>query len=63
MVSRTGSILNISKPKCLRYFINQILQDYTSLLNLKKLSSIFRTMEAAHPTALNIAQYALKKSE
>ena len=51
------------KPKCLRYFINQILQDYTSLLNLKKLSSIFRTMEAAHPTALNIAQYALKKSK
>lgn len=51
------------KPKCLRYFINQILQDYTSLLNLKKLSSIFRIMEAAHPTALNIAQYALKKTK
>ena len=49
------------KPKCLRYFINQTLQDYTSLLNLKKLSSIFRKMEAAHPTVLNIAQYALNK--
>lgn len=51
------------KPKCLRYFINQTLQDYTSLLNLKKLSSIFRMMEAKYPTVWNIAQYALKESK
>ncbi len=50
------------KPKCLRYFINQILQDYTSLRNLKKLSSEFRKMEAEHPTAQKIAQYALENS-
>lgn len=49
------------KPKCLRYFINQILQDYTSLQNLKKLSSIFRNEEAKHSTAEKIAHYALEK--
>ncbi len=49
------------KPKCLRYFINQILQDYTSLLNLKKLSSEFRKEECQHTIARKIAQYALKE--
>ncbi len=49
------------KPKCLRYFINQVLQDYTSLQNLKKLSRIFRNEEAKHPTAKKIARYALEK--
>lgn len=43
------------KPKCLRYFINQVIQDYTSLRNLKKLSSIFRNSEDLHLGARKIA--------
>ena len=43
------------KPKCLRYFINQVLQDYQSLLNLKKMSSEFRLAEKAHLSARKIA--------
>lgn len=43
------------KPKCLRYFINQVIQDYTSLRNLKKLSGIFRNSEDLHLGARKIA--------
>lgn len=46
------------KPKCLRYFINQILQDYTSLLTLKKISSEFRRSEDIHLGARKIAHLA-----
>lgn len=46
------------KPKCLRYFINQVIQDYTSLRNLKNLSSIFRTAEDLHLGARKIAHLA-----
>lgn len=50
--------LEYIKPKCLRYFINQILQDYKSRLNLKKLSSIFRIAEQKHTGAKAIAHLA-----
>ena len=46
------------KPKCLRYFINQVIQDYTSLGSLKKLSNIFRSAENLHLGARKIAYYA-----
>lgn len=49
------------KPKCLRYFINQVIQDYTSLRNLKNLSSIFRTAEDLHLGARKIAHLADNK--
>ena len=49
------------KPKCLRYFINQVIQDYTSLRNLKSLSSIFRTAEDLHLGARKIAHLADNK--
>ena len=50
--------LEYIKPKCLRYFINHILQDYKSRLNLKKLSSIFRIAEQKHTGAKAIAHLA-----
>lgn len=50
--------LEYIKPKCLRYFINQILQDYKSRLNQKKLSSIFHKSEESHIGANAIAHLA-----
>lgn len=50
--------LEYIKPKCLRYFINQVLQDYKSRLNLKKLSSIFHKSEESHIGANAIAHLA-----
>lgn len=47
-----------AKPKCLRYFINQVLQDYVSLKNLKKLSAEFKALENLHATAKEIAELA-----
>lgn len=44
------------KPKCLIYFINQILHDYTLLNNLQKLSSIFREEEKNHPIAKRLVE-------
>lgn len=46
------------KPRCLLYFIDQILHDYTSLSNLKKMSSLFRSAEAIHPNATRLAMLA-----
>lgn len=50
--------LEYIKPKCLRYFINQILQDYKSRLNLKKLSGVFHKSEESHIGANAIAHLA-----
>lgn len=50
--------LEYIKPKCLRYFVNQILQDYKSRLNQTKLSSIFRNAEQKHVGARAIAYLA-----
>ena len=50
--------LEYIKPKCLRYFINQILQDYKSRLNLKKLSGVFHKSEESHIGANAIAYLA-----
>ena len=46
------------KPKCLLYFINQILQDYVSLSNLAALSKEFRNAEDSHIGARAIAHLA-----
>lgn len=46
------------KPKCLLYFINQILQDYVSLSNLAALSKEFRDAEDSHIGARAIAHLA-----
>lgn len=46
------------KPKCLLYFINQILQDYVTLSNLAALSQEFHIAEEAHAGAEYIAELA-----
>lgn len=46
------------KPKCLLYFINQILQDYISLANLAALSLEFHIAEESHIGAKYIAELA-----
>lgn len=46
------------KPKCLLYFINQILQDYVSLSNLAALSKEFHDAENSHIGARAIAYLA-----
>ncbi|MEE1067864.1 MAG: glycosyltransferase [Fibrobacteraceae bacterium] len=46
------------KPKCLLYFINQILQDYVSLSNLAALSKEFHDAEDSHIGARAIAHLA-----
>ena len=44
------------KPKCLLYFINQILQDYVSLANLAALSKEFHIAEDSHMGAKYIKE-------
>ncbi|SHH74499.1 UDP:flavonoid glycosyltransferase YjiC, YdhE family [Fibrobacter sp. UWCM] len=44
------------KPKCLLYFINQILQDYVSLANLAALSKEFHIAENSHVGAKYIKE-------
>lgn len=46
------------KPKCLLYFINQILQDYIFLSNLAALSLEFQIAEKEHSGAKYIAELA-----
>lgn len=46
------------KPKCLLYFINQILQDYIALSNLATLSQEFSSAEENHTGAKYIAGLA-----
>lgn len=51
-----------AKPKCLRYFINQVIQDYTSLRNLKELSNEFNKAEESHYGARKIAHLAANEN-
>lgn len=46
------------KPKCLLYFINQILQDYVGLAKLAALSKEFKDAEDSHQGAEYLAELA-----